>query len=56
MELQTLSNRLHYSKLEYLGLEAAAASFCRELSDQKKVEIPVCFGGDYERSSSGGRA
>jgi len=38
-EIQTLSHRLHSSKLEYLGLAAAAASFCREFSDQQKVEI-----------------
>jgi PAS domain S-box-containing protein len=38
-EIQALSHRLHSSKLEYLGLTAAAASFCRELSDQQKVEI-----------------
>lgn len=39
MDIQILSHRLHSSKLEYLGLAAAAASFCKELSDQKKVEI-----------------
>jgi PAS domain S-box-containing protein len=39
MDMQNLSNRLRSSKLEYLGLAAAAASFCRELSDEKKVEI-----------------
>ena len=38
-EIQALSHRLHSSKLEYLGLAAAAASFCRELSGQQKVEI-----------------
>jgi len=38
-EIQALSHRLHSSKLEYLGLVAAAASFCRELSAQQKVEI-----------------
>ena len=38
-EIQALSHRLHSSKLEYLGLAAAAASFCRELSAQQKVEI-----------------
>src|SRR5260370_32524399 len=38
-EIKALSHRLHSSKLEYLGLAAAAASFCRELSDQQKVEI-----------------
>jgi len=38
-EIQALSHRLHSSKLEYLGLATAAASFCRELSAQQKVEI-----------------
>ena len=32
-------HRLHSSKLEYLGLEAASAGFCRELSDLQNVEI-----------------
>ena len=39
MDIQNLSHRLHSSKLEYLGLAAAAASFCEELSDRTKVEI-----------------
>jgi PAS domain S-box-containing protein len=38
-DVQSLSHRLHSSKLDYLGLGAAAASFCRELSDRQKVEI-----------------
>ncbi len=38
-DVQGLSHRLHSSKLEYLGLAVAAASFCRELSEQKKVDI-----------------
>ncbi len=38
-DIQALSHRLHSSKLGYLGLEAAAASFCKELSDHQKVEI-----------------
>jgi PAS domain S-box-containing protein len=40
-DLQALSHRLHSSKLEYLGLAAAAASYCRELSDQHKVAIDL---------------
>ena len=38
-EIQALSHRLHSSKLEYLGIEAAAASFCRELSEKHGVQI-----------------
>jgi len=38
-DIQAISHRLHSSRLEFLGLEAAAASFCRELSDHQKVEI-----------------
>lgn len=38
-DVQVLSHRLHSSKLEYLGLTAAARSFCEEFSQQRKVEI-----------------
>lgn len=38
-DVQAISHRLHSSKLEYFGLEVASASFCRELSEQKKVKI-----------------
>jgi signal transduction histidine kinase len=37
-DIQALSHRLHSSKLEYWGL-AAAASFCKELSERQNVEI-----------------
>jgi PAS domain S-box-containing protein len=38
-DIQELAHRLHSSKLEYLGLVAACAGFCRELSDRHKIEI-----------------
>jgi PAS domain S-box-containing protein len=38
-DIQALSHRLHSSKLEYLGLASAVQSFCRELSEQRKVRI-----------------
>jgi PAS domain S-box-containing protein len=38
-DIQALSHRLHSSKLEYLGLVAAAKSFCHELSEQRNVRI-----------------
>jgi len=38
-DVQALSHRLHSSKLQYLGLTAAAAGFCREFSAQQGVEI-----------------
>ena len=38
-DIQALSHRLHSSKLDYLGLTAAARSFCKEFSEQQKVEI-----------------
>jgi len=38
-DIQALSHRLHSSKLEYLGLVTAAKSFCRDLSEQRKVRI-----------------
>jgi PAS domain S-box-containing protein len=38
-DVQALSHRLHSSKLEYLGIAAAANSFCKELSEQHKVRV-----------------
>jgi PAS domain S-box-containing protein len=38
-DIQALSHRLHSSKLEYLGLEGAAQSFCREVSERHDVRI-----------------
>jgi PAS domain S-box-containing protein len=38
-DVHRLSHRLHTSKLDYLGLTAAASGFCREFSEQRKVEI-----------------
>jgi PAS domain S-box-containing protein len=38
-DVQALSHRLHSSKLEYLGLAAAAKSFCKEVSEKAKVEV-----------------
>ena len=42
-DIQALSHRLHSSKLEFLGLEAAAAEFCEELSNRHGVEIDLHF-------------
>jgi PAS domain S-box-containing protein len=38
-DVQALSHQLHSSKLEYLGLAAAAKSFCREISEMHNVRI-----------------
>jgi PAS domain S-box-containing protein len=38
-DVQAISHRLHSSKLRYLGIVAAAKSFCQEFSEQHKVEI-----------------
>jgi len=38
-DVQALSHQLHSSKLDYLGLAAAAAGLCSELSDRQRVEI-----------------
>jgi signal transduction histidine kinase len=38
-DVQALSHRLHSSKLEHLGLVAAAAGYCKESSDLQKVKI-----------------
>jgi len=40
-DIQALSHRLHSSKLEYLGLKAAATSFCRELSRRHNVKVDL---------------
>jgi len=37
--IQSLSHRLHSSKLDLLGVAAAMKGFCREMSAQQKVEI-----------------
>ena len=42
-DIQALSHRLHNSKLDYQGLAAATAGFCRELSDRHGVAIVVHF-------------
>jgi PAS domain S-box-containing protein len=44
-DIEALSHRLHSSKLEYLGIVAAARSFCNELSDQQNVEIDFSHTG-----------
>ena len=38
-DVQALSHCLHSSKLEYLGILVAVGGFCKELSEQQKVEI-----------------
>ena len=38
-DIQALSHRLHSSKLEYLGVVAAANSYCKELSEQHKIRV-----------------
>ena len=40
-DVHALSHRLHSSKLEYLGLEAATSGFCRELSERQNVKIDL---------------
>jgi signal transduction histidine kinase len=38
-DVWSLLRRLHSAKLDYLGLEPAAASFCKELADTQNVKI-----------------
>jgi PAS domain S-box-containing protein len=38
-DLQVISNRLHSSRMEFLGIAAEAANFCRELSERRQVTI-----------------
>jgi signal transduction histidine kinase len=37
--IQSLSHKLHSSKLEYLGIATAVRGFCREFSEQQNMEI-----------------
>ena len=39
LEIQTISHRLHSSKLEYLGLAVACGSFCREVAERHRVKV-----------------
>ena len=41
IDVQSLSHRLHSSKLKYLGLTSAATAFCREFSERKQVQIDL---------------
>jgi PAS domain S-box-containing protein len=43
IDVQTISHRLHSSKLEYLGIVAAIKSFCKELSDKQKIEVNFTY-------------
>jgi signal transduction histidine kinase len=38
-DIHALSHRLHPPRLEYLGIAAAAAALCREISSQQSVEV-----------------
>jgi PAS domain S-box-containing protein len=44
-DLHAISRRLHASKLEYLGLAAAATDFCRQLSLERAVSIDFSHDG-----------
>jgi signal transduction histidine kinase len=44
-DLQVIAHRLHSSKLEYLGIAAAAREFCRDLSDKHGVTIAFTHEG-----------
>jgi PAS domain S-box-containing protein len=48
-DIRTLSHSLHSSKLEYLGLAAAASSLCKEFSDQRKLEIDFVSEGSIPK-------
>jgi len=38
-DIQAISHQLHSSKLQYLGIAAAAKNFCKEFSEHEKLEI-----------------
>ena len=45
LHIQTLSRRLHSAELYHLGLAAAVASFCKQFSAQKSVQIDFAAEG-----------
>jgi signal transduction histidine kinase len=45
LDVQSLSHRLHSSKLDYMGIVVAARSFCRELSEQHAVKVEFRHAG-----------
>ena len=51
-DVQALSHRLHSSKLEYLGLEAATSGFCREFAERQNVKVDLHCEGIPEELSS----
>jgi PAS domain S-box-containing protein len=38
-DIQSLSHELHSARLQYLGIAGAIRAFCREFSEQQKVEV-----------------
>lgn len=42
-DIQAMSHRLHSSKLEYLGIVTAARGFCREFSEQQKLDVDFTY-------------
>jgi PAS domain S-box-containing protein len=51
-DIQVLSHRLHSSRLEYLGLDAASAGLCGEVAERQKIEIRIdCQGIPKDLSS-----
>lgn len=48
-DVQSMSRELHSSKLDYLGIVTAMKGFCKEFSEQRKVEIVFA---DYDIPST----
>src|SRR5439155_23551756 len=44
-DVQAISHDLHSSKLEILGVVAAMKSWCKEVSDRRKIQ--VTFSNDF---------
>jgi PAS domain S-box-containing protein len=44
-DIQNISRRLHSSKLEYLGLAAAAAALCKQIREQHGLETVFSYDG-----------
>jgi len=44
-DIQALSRRLHPSKLDYLGVVAASAAFCRDVAQRQNVDVTFIHEG-----------
>jgi signal transduction histidine kinase len=47
-DIQAISHSLHFGKLDRLGVAAASAAFCREVSEAQNIEVEFTHEGDLD--------